>query len=192
MDSVILKGYNMRVPVRFTFDADKALEAIIYVASRARTDLYGTLKLLYVADKLHLERYGRFMFGEAYSAMEWGPVPSNAYDIVKYVRGDRPHCRIERAREAFKMSGNDFILFRDADLDELSRTEVTCLDEAIAEHGKNDFAGFKRLTHDAAWSAAWRGASKGSAPIAVESIASQLLRAQELIQHLSDPSPGED
>lgn len=184
--------YNATVPPQLTFDADKALEAIIYVASRADTDLYGTLKLLYVADKLHLQRYGRFMFGDDYSAMEWGPVPSNSYDIVKYVRGDRPHCRIERAREAFKMSGNDFILLRAPDLDELSKTEVSCLDEAIAEQGRNDFAGFKRITHDAAWRAAWRAATKGSAPIAIESIASQLPRAQELIQHLSDPSPGED
>ena len=180
------------MPARFTFDADKALEAILYVASRARTDLYGTLKLLYVADKKHLERYGRFMFGESYSAMEWGPVPSNAYDIVKYVRGDRPHCRNDQARAAFEMSGNDFKLLREPDLDELSKSEIQCLDEAIAAHGKHDFAGFKGLTHDAAWRAAWGTASGGSVAMPVESIASQLARAQELIQHLSNPQPGDD
>jgi uncharacterized phage-associated protein len=180
------------VPARFTFDADKALEALLYVASRARTDLYGTLKLLYVADKLHLERYGRFMFGESYSAMEWGPVPSNAYDIVKYVRGDRPHCRNERARSAFQMQGNDFRLLRDPDLEELSRSDIECMDAAIEEHGRKDFKGYKNLTHDAAWQAAWAATTGGSVPIPVESIASQLNRAQELIQHLSDPQPGED
>jgi len=179
------------VPARFIFDADKALEAFLYVASRAKSDLYGTLKLIYVADKKHLERYGRFMFGETYAAMEWGPVPSNTYDIVKYVRGDRPHCRNDSAREAFRVHDIVFELFRDADLDELSQSEMACMDEAIAEHGSRDFAGFKSLTHDAAWRAAWSAATGKSIPIPVESIASQLPRAQELIQHLSDPSPGE-
>jgi len=181
------------VPARFNFDADKALEAILYVAARANTDLYGTLKLLYVADKLHLERFGRFMYGESYSAMQWGPVPSNAYDMVKFVRGDRPHCRNECAKKAFKMVGDAFELLRGPDLEELSKSDIACMDEAIAEHGRNSFDGFKRLTHDAAWNAAWSAVGdKGSTPIPIESIASQLDRAQELIQHLSDPYPGED
>jgi uncharacterized phage-associated protein len=180
------------MPARFNFDADKALEAILYVAERAKTDLYGTLKLLYVADKLHLERYGRFMFGENYSALEWGPVPSNSYDIVKFVRGDRPHCRNEAARHAFRMNGNRFELLRRPDLDELSGSEIACIDEAITRHGGYDFEKFKTLTHDAAWSAAWATTTGGSVPIPVESIASQLSHAQELIQHLSNPSPGED
>jgi hypothetical protein len=180
----------MRSPTEF--DADKALEALIYVAERIR-DLYGTLKLIYVADKLHLERYGRFIYGEDYSAMEWGPVPSNAYDIAKFVRGDRPHCRNEHARNALRMRGNDFEVLRPADLSELSETDVRCLDEAIAAHGNKSFEGFKRLTHDAAYNAAWRSAGVlRSVKIPIESIASQFPNAQDLIQHLSDPHPGDE
>jgi hypothetical protein len=180
------------VPTRFTFDPEKALEAIVYVAARARQDLYGTLKLIYVADKRHLERFGRFMFGETYSAMEWGPVPSNSYDIVKFVRGDRPHSRNEHAKAAFRMRGNNFELLREPDLGVLSESDIACLDEAIAEHGRGRFEDFKRLTHDQAWTAAWATARGGSVSIPVESIASQLERAQALIQHLSDPHPGEN
>ena len=139
------------------FEPAKSLEALLYVAQNSGADMYGTLKLLYVADKLHLERYGSLIFGEDYAAMEWGPVPSNTYDIVKFVRGDRPRSVIEAAKAAFTMNGNNFELLRAPDLDELSESNRECLDEAIRRHGANDFEGFKRLTHDAAWgAAAWR------------------------------------
>lgn len=168
------------------------MEAILYVASRARTDLYGTLKLLYVADKFHLERYGRLIYGEDYSAMRWGPVPSSAYDIVKFVRGDRERCRNMLAKGAFSMEGDTFVLHRAPDIDELSPSDMECLDQAIHEFGHLDFAGFKNLTHDAAWKAAWDDAtarSRGSVGIPLQSVASQFLDAQRIIQYLSDPHP---
>jgi hypothetical protein len=176
-----------------SFDAAKSLEALLYVAQKTATDLYGTLKLIYVADKLHLERYGALMFGEDYAAMVWGPVPSNTYDIVKFVRGDRPRSLNEGAKTAFRMVGNNFALLRNPDLAELSESNVECLDEAISQHGTHDFEGFKRLTHDRAWQAAWHSAgSRRSNPIPLVSVASLLPNAQELIQHLSDPNPGAD
>jgi hypothetical protein len=52
--------------LQFKPDPQKALEAILYVATKAGTDKYGTLKILYVADKLHLRRYGRFIAGDIY------------------------------------------------------------------------------------------------------------------------------
>ena len=42
--------------------------------------------VLLFADKKHLERYGRFITGDTYSAMENGPVPSFAYDVVKCIK----------------------------------------------------------------------------------------------------------
>lgn len=171
------------------FDPVKALEAILYVAERAGTSLYGTLKLLYVADKFHLERYGRLIFGEDYSAMQWGPVPSHAYDIVKAVRNDQD----QDATRAFAMKGDAFELKRPADIEELSETDRECLDEAIETYGNLDFNGFKRLTHDSAWDAAWNSPTRraGSVPIPIASIASQMPNAQRLVQYLSDPHPGE-
>jgi len=43
----------------FTFDQEKAVEAIIYIASRTDGDMYRSLKIHYIADKSHLEQYGR-------------------------------------------------------------------------------------------------------------------------------------
>ena len=60
---------------------------ILYVASKLQeTTFHRIVKLLYFADKLHLERYGRFITGDRYIAMEYGPVPSNVYDMLKAAR----------------------------------------------------------------------------------------------------------
>lgn len=59
--------------IKFIFDSKKATETIIYLAKRiSNPSVYGICKLLYLSDKINLERYGRFIFGEAYYAMEGG------------------------------------------------------------------------------------------------------------------------
>ncbi|WP_116809182.1 Panacea domain-containing protein [Steroidobacter cummioxidans] len=168
------------------FDAEKAVEVIAYTASRAGTDLYVTLKLLYLADKLHLERYGRFIFGDWYAALEYGPVASHAYDIMKHARGDRPVSLAKHARAVLRVDPqtNAITILREPDLDELSRSDLECLDEAIEKYSKLGFGEIKRLTHDDAYNATARNGQ-----ISVESIAATTKRAAELIQHLSDPHP---
>ncbi|WP_255566960.1 MULTISPECIES: Panacea domain-containing protein [unclassified Photorhabdus] len=71
------------------FDSEKAIESILYVASTAPiSDIYHVGKILYFADRLHLERYGRLITGDNHLAMKDGPVAENAYDIIKVARGD--------------------------------------------------------------------------------------------------------
>ncbi|MCW7083120.1 Panacea domain-containing protein [Escherichia coli] len=66
------------------FDSEKALEAILYVASKAPIpDIYHVGKILYYADRFHLESFGRLITGDHYNAMKDGPVASNTYDIIK-------------------------------------------------------------------------------------------------------------
>lgn len=48
-----------------TFDRDKALEAIIYVAKNlASPSLHSISKILYLADKRHLQHFGRLICGD--------------------------------------------------------------------------------------------------------------------------------
>ena len=168
------------------FDADKALEVLAYTAGRAGTDLYVTLKLLYLADKLHLERYGRFICGDWYSAMEYGPVPSHSYDIMKHARGDRPTSLAAHARDVLKIdpTSNAITVLREPNLDELSASDLECLDEPIGKYSRLGFGEIKKLTHDEAYHATSRNRE-----IALEAIASTTGRAAELIQHVSDPHP---
>lgn len=178
---------SLAMPISLpAFDADKALEVLAYTASRANTDLYCTLKLIYLADKLHLERYGRFIFGDWYAALEFGPVPSHSYDIMKHARGDRPMSLASHAPDVLRVDAktNSIEVLREPDLEELSESDIECLDEAIRTYSKYGFERLKRETHDAAYDATSRNRE-----MALEAIASTTSRAAELIQHLSDPHP---
>jgi len=56
------------------FDSEKALEAILYVASKAPIpDIYHVGKILYYADRFHLEAFGRLITGDQYNAMKVWP-----------------------------------------------------------------------------------------------------------------------
>jgi len=140
----------------FCFEPEKALEALLYVAQRTPgNDMYKALKALYVADKLHLGRYGRFIYGETYCALPHGPVPQFAYDAVRAVQDGRPtpvpsellHAALER------FGASRLIPRREPDLSELSKSDVECLDEAIRDLAFDGFNTVKAKTHDAAWSA---------------------------------------
>jgi uncharacterized phage-associated protein len=132
--------------LRSIFDAEKAVEVLLYIASRV-PDTYHALKVLYFADKEHLSRYGRLICGDSYTAMPYGPVPSNTYDLVKHVRGDG-YCNVDfPVDEAFSVNGNDIVCKRAADEDYLSESDIECLDEAIGNYGYLSFGKLKRLSH---------------------------------------------
>lgn len=171
------------------FEASKAIAAVAFLHSRTSASLYPVLKMLYLADKRHLERHGRFIVGDRYFALAQGPVPTATYDMLKYLRGDRKYFAGDVDPRAFLTLSRDdhsFALVREPDYGALSESDVECLQE-IAElcrlHGT---AHIRALSHDSAWRAA--GPNR---MISDDAIASQLASAPELIQHLADRFPGE-
>ncbi len=173
--------------IRFTFDAEKALEALVYIVSKTNADLYGALKIYYNADKLHLHKFGRFISGDYYKALPYGPVPQGAYDILHFVRGTHTASPVPMARNALRFKGqNGLEALREADLSALSKTDVECLDAAILRDGKKRFWQLKKETHDAAWHATLKNQE-----IAVEAIAGMAedRRREELLQYLADRYP---
>jgi hypothetical protein len=71
------------VSVEFQVDFPRTLAAITYIASKGIEDLtmYKILKILFLADRHHLVRYGRTITGDRYAALHDGPVPSRVYDF---------------------------------------------------------------------------------------------------------------
>jgi len=129
----------------------KALEVLLYVSDRA-PNLYNALKCIYFADKLHLAQYGSFIYGDDYVAMNHGPVPSAAFDIVKQVRGDGRICLPIAASESFEIDGHLIRPKRDADVRMLSDSERECLDRVIGEYGDLAFGELRQISHgDAAF-----------------------------------------
>lgn len=132
-------------------DEKKALEAILYVAQKTH-DLFHIVKVLFYADKYHLEKYGRFISGDCYIAMPEGPVPSGAYDIIKCARGDlrNDDQRITSLNPSESLDVTDkFIIapLRDPDLDYLSESDIECLNLAINNYANMDHNDLWNLVH---------------------------------------------
>lgn len=160
------------------FDEDKALEVILYMASKLTDPTFHQIfKILYFSDKRHLQKYGRLILSDGYVAMKHGPVPSRLYDILK-------KCRKLPENNTYKNSlqvTNSFHLksLRNTNLDLLSKSERECLDYAINEFGQLSFKKLTELSHDSAWEKVGENDF-----ISVEDIAATLPNRKDLIENL--------
>ena len=69
----------------FNFDHKKATQTLNFFASKAggKINKLKALKLIFLADRYHLRKYGRLVTDDYYVAMKLGPIPSNIMDIAK-------------------------------------------------------------------------------------------------------------
>lgn len=165
------------------FDRDKALEAILLVAKRLHSPTFHSIsKMLYLSDKLHLQEYGRLICGDRYIAMEYGPVPSAIYNMMK-VAAKKQSIDVdwdEIIQEALDVRrGRDVVPKRDCDMDMLAESEIECIQKTIAEYGNKSFGELTDITHDRAWNA-----TDDNQPIPLESIVATLPNAAEVAGYL--------
>lgn len=167
------------------FDREKAIEATLFMANLLPNPTKHSIsKMFYLADKLHLQEYGRLICGDLYIAMEYGPVPSAIYDMMKVSAGQG---RIDPDTddfilEAFTISKSRSIVpKRESETSFLSESEMECIKEVIRLYGDKTFGQLTDLTHDAAWQA-----TEENQPIALLDMANTLPNAAELISYLGD------
>lgn len=91
------------------------------------------LKLLYLADREALIRWGRPITYDAYVSMRNGPVPSRTYDLIS--EGVHPDQESLWARWISEPEGYAVSLVAECDTDQLSEAEETLLDEIFEEFG---------------------------------------------------------
>src|SRR5262245_35010875 len=135
--------------IQFKFDEEKAVAAILYIASRIDSPTFLSIfKLMYLADKTSLERFGRFICGNNYAAMKNGPVPTEVYDMLR--DGDNEH-------RGFTVVNNYHVLARTKpNLDMFSESDVECLDLVLENYGRLPVWHLIQLSHDTAWQRAWQ------------------------------------
>lgn len=140
--------------LRFQFDESKGVEALTYIASRwpGLTAFYAS-KILFFAEKAHINRYSRPIVGDTFIAMPNGPVPSTLYDFIKgrLAEAGDPEAIISALRIE-QTPYPTLTAHREADFDKLSPTDVECLDEAIQFCRPKRFGTLSGLTHqEKAW-----------------------------------------
>lgn len=113
-------------------------------------------KILYFADQRHLSQYGRSITGDTYIAMQFGPVPSCVDDIFKALRGDSFFSSVPEIEQLKRcmVFENRFIVraLQEPDMDELSVSDVECLDYAIGICKDKSFSQLTEFSHGLAWS----------------------------------------
>jgi uncharacterized phage-associated protein len=134
----------------------KTLEVLVYLSEKEH-DLKRIMKYLYFADKLHMERYGRFITGDYYVKMPEGPVPSGAYDVAKHLRGDDQYfedriINLAPQESLIYQYPYSIIPKREANLDYFSQSDIECLDQTILNlSGLSDKALIGLAHEEVAW-----------------------------------------
>jgi uncharacterized phage-associated protein len=146
--------------VAFEFDPEKAVAAIVYLASKQVHGLtkYKVCKLLFLADKYHLVRYGRTITGDKFCAMPYGPVPSQILDLLtEVISGDfeswlvnRTHARTLADYVEIERIYHDphFRAIKDVPAGVLSVSDMSAIDAMVQEHGDKTFNELKAMTHE--------------------------------------------
>jgi uncharacterized phage-associated protein len=72
--------------LRFTFEYQKSTQALNFFAMKqdGKVNKMKALKLMFLADRYHLRKFGRLITNDCYVAMKHGPVPSATRDIVEF------------------------------------------------------------------------------------------------------------
>ena len=169
--------------MNFRFHIGKATGAACLFLDRGggRMNVMKLVKLLYLLDRLSLDRRGIPVVGGDYLSMRNGPVTSEVLDLINAGRlfgeTDRrwEQCVSDR-------QDHDVKLERMLEREHLSDTEVTLLDEIWREHGNKDQWQLVDWCH--ANCKEWIPVTNGCAPIAAEQIGMALGLAQAQIQRL--------
>jgi uncharacterized phage-associated protein len=179
--------------IHFDFDLETAIEVILYFAKHLEilnnNDMYHIGKVLYFADRYHLEEYGSFICGDSYIAMRNGPVPSGVNQMLQSVseegKKNFQFTRIEIAHHTFHIDANYVIPLREPNLNLLSQSKCGCLDKSIKNYGAMSLTELRDLSRDEAYQSA-----NINDVISIETIAATLRDGEDLIKYLKDPYPG--
>lgn len=156
-------------------DKEKILESIVYLINRRNEKAgvqplsqYDIVKAIFLADRSHLNKYGRPVTFDNYVAMEHGPVPTVTYDTLKPASGffakmfqrEKPWTILPEGKI------NRFVKAdRPHNKDVLSATDLEALDYGLQTVTSLSFGQLKKLTHDhPAYIEAWtrRGTADAS------------------------------
>lgn len=151
---------------------DKIVEMLLYLAyARPNADKYQAVKFFYLADREHLNRYGRPITQEVYFALWYGPVASKALDLLEGDKWVMREAKLDslpfdtEIRPAKNGKNTIYIgsPHRDVDLEVFSKSDLKVFDEIIEKYKDYDFDQLFHETHShEAYKNAWENRPKNS------------------------------
>jgi len=127
----------------------KATQALNFFAREkdGKINKMKAIKLLYLADRLHIRKYGRPIIWDEYWAMKLGPVGSRAKKVAEL---NVPAHFLSYAQKYIKPTDGKkraFISLKPVDTDIFSKTDVECLEKVNSVFGDRDQFELAELTH---------------------------------------------
>lgn len=149
--------------VSFRVHKNKTINALLHLMHAAnslnyRPSQYDLVKSLFLADRAHLNGFGRPITFDSYVAMTHGPVPSFAYNTLK---PEFAWASVERNQAPWSSEADGkvrrFTANEPTDAKILSGSDISALGSALSTIMSLSFGQVRKLTHeDAAYVAAWR------------------------------------
>jgi uncharacterized phage-associated protein len=134
----------------FSFSHRKATQALNFFAREAGGTInkMKALKLVFLADRYHLRKYGRPITNDEYFALEYGPVASGAKDLAEmsdFLGADERSY----ARRFIRPAKTELTYSSVAEIDEkvLSESDREALDYAWQKFGRVEKYRLSKVTH---------------------------------------------
>lgn len=133
----------------------KGTQAINYFARKkgGKINKMKAIKLIYLADRYHIRKYGRPIVGDTYWAMKLGPVGSNVLDIANLSQESLSKDCLGYAREYLTHMKDDtklqeVISKKEVELEVFSQSDIEALEQIYKEFGdKDQFELAREITH---------------------------------------------
>ena len=114
-------------------DTRKIINALALIVSEQTDktiDNIKAYKLLWLADRLHLRRYGRTITGDTYYAMPKGPVPSDAKNILEDQQTKLKN--VFDVKALFSLGTGCYSLIGEPNMTVFSKTDIDSLNDVLA------------------------------------------------------------
>lgn len=151
--------------VDLAIDCERIVASIAYAIAIAEQKdenftQYDVVKSLFLADRAHLNKFGRLVTNDTYVAMIHGPVPSVAYDLLKAKPWRMKQLGMDSVPWKSKSLGEGKKQYFDADTswvdDVLSPSDKVAIEDAVTTVSSLSFGQIRKLTHeDVAYIDAW-------------------------------------
>lgn len=134
---------------------------ILQHSERDRHNVYSIVKTAYYAQQLHFVKWALPLYKDKIAALQFGPVPSTIYDVLKMARGDRKvltyygDSPLRSIADSIGFQDELFYAKEDVDCDVLSQSNIQCIDEAIEKVASMDFDAIVADTHGEEWNRVW-------------------------------------
>lgn len=171
----------MLMSIQFRFHPEKAVEAaaVLLKLHDKPIKYLGLLKMLYIADRMALERLEQPITGDHYMSMDYGPVLSGIYDLIK---GNPVDDALPLwSKFISPRQDNHVSLLNDPGNEDLCEEEEEIIQQVYHTFGHLDPFDVAKWTHDLP---EWKDPHGSAIPILVEDILKNVGKSDEEIREI--------